>query len=881
MRMPGRLSQEWSAQVPPATRRTWLGPGLYACRLQDWRLAEGRIECLEGAANKPIRVVHSLRATLGSQTASFEAEVIVAPGDGSPTNPGASCAGLLLGAGGEAIPYQLSALCHTRPAPDGGLAVGVDAAGRVVFRDNETNHTPGNWSVGGRLKEGEFETLTAAERSDPVRGRPMPETFRLHLTAQPEGVAYTLLVEVFDATRGELWSSATLQGVTPALVEGNLSIFSHLSANAQGTGWSFRGWRAWGEKILLHTERDFGPVLATQFTVHNRTLKLTAQMPPLGDDDASAAHLATLENGEWCTRASAQLEEDAYVFAFRVEDWDSSRVCEYRVTYDLRLGPEQTTECHWQGTIPREPGPSEPLVVAAFTGNKHFTGGIRWNSEGVWFPHLDIVRAVRHHDPDLLFFSGDQIYEGDLTGAQRRPAHKARLDYLDKWYRWCWAFGDLTRDRPTISIPDDHDIYQGNLWGAGGRAAQHQDDGGYTMEARFVRMVERTQTSHLPDPFDPTPVEQGIGVYYTSLDYGGVSFAIIEDRKFKSSATPLVPAGKCVNGWFQSEDFDPSTESDVAGAVLLGERQLTFLEAWALDWPPEVWLKCVLSQTIFTNLATLPQAAKSGSVLPGLLTLPLGEYAKGDRLAADTDSGGWPSSGRDRAVTRMRRAFAFHIAGDQHLGSLSRYGIEEFDDAGFAFCVPSIANTWPRRWFPPQAGLDREPGAPRYTGCFHDGFGNRVRVLAVSNPRQSGQEPTALHDRAPGYGIVRFFKQTQQITVECWPRSSDPTDPAAPQYAGWPRTLLPMAPRKGSLFLPPVEVSGLSDPLVHITREGPQGLLEVLYTRRVHGSRMELAVDRPGSYNLRIGPAAEGAHAWLRNLTAGPRGAPLRRVEIP
>ena len=63
--------------------------------------------------------------------------------------------------------------------------------------------------------------------------------------------------------------------------------------------------------------------------------------------------------------------------------------------------------------------------------------------------------------------------------------------------------------------------------------------GGYTHHREYVKMVERCQTAHLPDPFDPTPVGQGIGVYYTSLEVGGVDFAILEDRKFKSG-----PAGK-------------------------------------------------------------------------------------------------------------------------------------------------------------------------------------------------------------------------------------------------------------------------------------------------------------------------------------------------
>ena len=181
------------------------------------------------------------------------------------------------------------------------------------------------------------------------------------------------------------------------------------------------------------------------------------------------------------------------------------------------------------------------ILLAAFTGHKIFTGGLRWNENGIWFPHRELVDAVRHHDPDFLFFSGDQIYEGDLTPVQRRPPEKAMLDYLSKWYRWCWAFRDLTRDIPTVAIPDDHDVYHGNLWGAGGRAARArdgvtaQDSGGYTMPPAFVNAVHRTQTSHLPDPVDPAPIEQGISVYYTHVEYAGLSFAVVADRQWKTA----------------------------------------------------------------------------------------------------------------------------------------------------------------------------------------------------------------------------------------------------------------------------------------------------------------------------------------------------------
>jgi len=64
-------------------------------------------------------------------------------------------------------------------------------------------------------------------------------------------------------------------------------------------------------------------------------------------------------------------------------------------------------------------------------------------------------------------------------------------------------------------LPDDHDVYHGNVWGAGGRHAEGvgyagQDSGGYIEPAAWVNMVQRTQTSHLPDPFNPRPSSRAL-----------------------------------------------------------------------------------------------------------------------------------------------------------------------------------------------------------------------------------------------------------------------------------------------------------------------------------------------------------------------------------
>ena len=862
-------ADEFSSAWPRDIERTWIGPEYYADRLQDWRIRDGRLECVEAGERRPMRVVHLLTASVPGAAGTLNVSVRTGPIESGKAGDDGAWAGFLIGSGGDEIDYRLTALVHHRPATDGGLVAAIDGAGRLVFRDFEQTFSRGNtWAIAGKLHEKELAEIPATSREGGGLGK-MPAEVELRLSATPSGDTYTLTLSAHNPTDGTAIAQATLDNVAPRLVEGGLGLVSHRGPVGSELGYWFRDWKAFGTKLTLHPTRTFGPILCSQYTLSRNTLKLTAQMPPLGAKDVQTAALQ-MRGGDkaWRTVARSRLVEHSHTFPFRVENWNAARDVEYRVVYELRKGDESSETHYWHGKIRKEPNDKEQFVVAAFTGNKHFTGGIQWNHEGVWFPHNELVAAIKYHDPDLLFFSGDQIYEGDLTGAQRKPADKAMLDYHDKWYRWCWAFRELTRDRPTVTIPDDHDVYHGNVWGAGGRHAKRQDDGGYTMPAAFVNMVQQTQTSHLPDPYDPTPVEQGIGVYYTRVEYAGVSFAVIEDRKFKSSPTVMVPEGKVVNGWFQNPEFDPVKGADVPGAVLLGERQLEFLRDWATDWSDGAWMKVVLSQTIFANVATLPRTAKSDGVVPGLKTFAPGEYAPDDKRVADTDSNGWPQSGRNRALREMRRGFAFHIAGDQHLGSFIRYGVDDWDDAGFALCVPSIANAFPRRWFPPKPGLDRKEGARRYTGQFLDGFGNHMTVHAVSNPIVSGHEPAALHDRVPGYGIVRLNRKTRDIVVECWPRWSNPGESGAEQYPGWPFTIKQSDnyAREAVAYLPTIKVTGMTNPVIRII---DQDSGEVVYAIRAVGDSFRPAVFREGAYTIEIGEPGTRRMRALRNIMAG------------
>ena len=832
------------------TDRTWIGEDFFANRLQDWRVRGGRLECSNGAKKNPLRTAQLLTTSLSSELGGFNASVTTgAVKEG--VLEAEAFHGFLLGGGGDHVDYRLSAMIHSKPGEDGGLLAVLGADGQVKLHDNSGVYSGGSWSVSGPLAADAIPRLQESSRSGDGYGENGPVPAQLNMRAVPAAESYTLELSARSIESGALLSQALYEGLPAHQLDGCLGLVSHLGTKESRAGFWFKSWTLEGAKLERHPERAWGPVLSCQHTLSEGTLKLTAQAVPLGEDEGQEALLEIKRGRTWREVARAKLTPLSYTYPFKVSGWDGSRDTPYRVKSEARGSDGVIEERVYEGVIRAIP---EDLVIAAFTGHKCFTGGkIRWNSDGIWFPHSELVEAVKHHEPDMLFFSGDQLYEGDLVGANMPHNGDSIEDYLYKWYRWCWVFGDLTRDLPAVTIPDDHDVYHGNIWGAGGRKAvardgmTSQDTGGYKLDGRLVNAIHRTQVSHLPDPHDPTPIEQDISVYYTNLEYGGVSFAVLADRMWKESPTIAEPDGDCKNGFFKAEGFDAS--SSTTDAPLLGQRQLDFLEDWASNWSEDARFKAVLSQTIFANVATLPPPAKTDAVTPRLKVVAQGEYPPDDIPVSDGDSNGWPSKGRDRALRKIRKAFALHIAGDQHLGSTIRYGVDDWGDAGYAFCVPSVANTWPRRWYPSEPGANQAPGAARNTGDYLDGFGNKMTVFAASNPVHTGVQPSALYDRAPGYGIVHFNDDSREMTLANWPRWVDPSAADAEPYEGWPITvsLLDQYEREPVGWLPTIRVDDAEEPLIQVIDETSA---EVVYTVRVT-ARSTGGAFRPRTFSLK------------------------------
>lgn len=594
--------------------------------------------------------------------------------------------------------------------------------------------------------------------------------------------------------------------------------YPKLESRSTGKWWEKKPTAA--QPLDLDVPRD--QVIAFAVYTHDRgVLKLTAQLFPLKPSEPRQVTLEfENEQGQWETAATENVFELGWSAHFRIDDWDNSKTRRYRIRHG--------DHASFEGLIRKDPLDKNEIVIGNMSCNSSRTPGPR--------PHF--IENLKRIDPDLLFFAGDQSYH--------------HQEHTYGWLEFGMQFRDVLKDRPVITIPDDHDVGQANIWGENGIQATTPQgpSGGYFYPPGYVNMVQRCQTWHLPDPFDPTPIKRGIGVYYTNLKVGGIDFAIIEDRKFKSG-----PEGKIPQlGPRPDHINDPSYDRqaiDLPGLQLLGDRQLKFLNQWSQDWTG-AQMKCVLSQTAFCGAVHL-------------------HGSQDNRLLADLDCNGWPQTGRNQALKEIRRAWAPHLCGDQHLAVVVKHGIENFRDGPFAFTSPAIVNTIYGRWWWP---ADEQPGANPvvdsplpWTGDYLDGLGNRISMLAYANPADRNDE----RQRGDGFGVVRFNKANRTVTFECWPRFADVKDGDRAQYPGWPITInyRDNDGRQPTGWLPELVFAESERPVVQVIEDASG---EVLYTVRSVSNRFLAPTYSTGPHTVRIGRDQPNLKV-LEGLVPGKKGA--------
>ncbi len=693
------FSAEWSG-----TRR-WVSPDTWAHPLYGWQVKEGKL--IANAA--PKHRLHHLTHQITDPSKSFTTTTTVQFLTPEYAKPDKLTAGFAIGVQGLMDDYRHVLSGTTRSHSAGIRLDGTLFINEVLSRKK----LPGIGPV--------TLTLTSSER-------------RVTLKAQ----------------RGK--QELILETSLPAAsIKGNIALHAHSpqahSYKRPPIEVAFHSWSAEGPALSNRPDQTFGPILWSQYTLNQGTLKLNVQLVPIGVSDAQRVAL-TIAGQTLHSRIDAL----ARTALFRVRNLDASKDHPYTVTYHWR-GTDHT----WSGTVRMEP--TGPLKLAALSCD-----------HGYAFPLNKLVDQVLEENPDLVFFAGDQIYE--LYGGfslQRTPVSTATLDYLRKYYQFGWTWRHVLKDRPSIIIPDDHDVFQGNLWGHGGRAIApggKQESGGFVMPPEWVNMVQRTQTAHLPDSPDPAPIEQGIGVYFTTFSYGGIPFIVLEDRKFKSGPDSILPKKR----WSLSP-----ADLDVPDAEMLGPRQEKLLARWSqetIDAPARV----VLSQTIFCKAST-----HSGK------ELKQNKY--------DFDSNGWPQTARNRALRSLTNNPAtIMVHGDQHFGVLLRHGVDQHEDGPLAFMVPGTANGFPRAWWP-------QPSET--TGNHLDRFGNKITVFAAANPEKGSNKlqprkvdhpETTAFKKGSGHGVVTIDPAARAVTFDMWRYPLD----APTQFDGFPQTL-PLkgaAPRK-------------------------------------------------------------------------------------
>lgn len=766
--------------------RVWIGEKYWAIPMEDWRIKDERIEFVGVEKFSRVNLLTTvINQGNGEMMVAVEMGLMeeeIGPNDNR-------SAGFSIGVHDTLDPDVKSASYFGK-----GINAGISIHGDLFIGD-QTTPLP---------KDFDYSEITLK-----IKGR------RAHNSTQ-------LIV----SCKGKNSRITELAYKTDLDVHGLVALVNNFEEN-EGSPFWFKHIGISGSKIVSRPENSFGPILWAMYTLSKGTLKIAAQMPPLGLQDNKELDLYFKKGNTWQKALTQQIDDAAYIAHFQIDNWESGKEVPFQLVY-------QNKDSHhtFEGTIREEPI-GRPLRFGGLTCQ-----------HGEGYPYSPLVKNLKKHDPDMLYFSGDQLYEGNGGyPIKRQPEPEAILSYLGKWYMFGWAFGPIMRDRPTICTPDDHDVFQGNLWGEGGKGISFEEwekekrdaHGGYVQTPNMVNVVGKTQCGHMPAPFYPEPLKSGIKTWYTDVLYGGVSFAVISDRMFKSGPDAVR------NGEGRIDHIKASlseNELEAPNLELVGDPQMQFLAHWINDWKGAD-MKVLLSQTIFCNPATHHGNTKMF-------------------LYGDMDSGAWPTQKRNEVLRLIRKAFSFHINGDQHLPFMVQYGIDEARDAGWTFCTPAISTGYPR-WGQPDSVhspyTDRPDHGLPNTGCYQDVFGNINYIYAVGNPEDEFSTVNRYEkaqSKASGFGLITFNTLERTIKLEAFRFLADKDKPKEDdQFPGWPLTISQTDNdgRKAVAYLPRIEVNKPGQ-VVKIINENNHELINVF---RMKNSAYQPEVYREGTYTLIVG----------------------------
>ena len=426
-------------QIP---NRGYLGPELWANPWEDWRLENGRLLCTKGGG-RIARNVQLLTAQLGNAADSADMSIEVQ----------------LLG--------NKETRSKLNPRDTFGFNVGIrfndpidDYRSRLLFGSGMFV----GLRVNGTLEIGHCISEKSKALADAIAaGKSIHLSCSMTPNADGETYTVTLYAQVAPETDkpGPLATyHVEAKDVPAARLVGNVGVLSTISGMDQQGLVAFSDWMCCGKKFEVAPDQAFGPILWTLYTLSAKTMRMTAQMPIIGREDSQECTLEVQNGDKWKTIATAPIERVSRTATFTVENWDETKDVDYRVRWVQKYKDGTSKPYYWDGKVRRDPIEKPELTVAGFCCFMDYL-----------FPNKNTAAQVGRQDPDIMFFMGDQIYEpvGGWGIMHEGDLDQMFTNYLRKVALLGWSFRELMRDRPTIWMPDDHDMYQGNLWGASGR----------------------------------------------------------------------------------------------------------------------------------------------------------------------------------------------------------------------------------------------------------------------------------------------------------------------------------------------------------------------------------------------------------------------------
>ena len=297
--------------------RIWVGPEYWANPMEDWRVQDGRLECVTGGAN---RNVHVLVCELDRTPATFTLSVRCGR---IGTQALAGSVGFRVGITDEIDDYRARCLKGK------GLDLGLNHQG-ILFIGATHSKT----------------SLTGKYLDDVV----------LHVAGRANGM---LTLQARDPDTSRILDTLSKR---VGSLHGNISLVNnHKTGKAR---YWFADWKVSGNQVMRQDQRAWGPILWAMHTLHKTTqghvLKMTAQMPPLGEQDSKEVLLQIRSGEKWQTISRASIDVLSCTATFRMEKWSADRDVPYRLVYD--------NYAH-AGTVREDPENKSQIAVAGFTGN--------------------------------------------------------------------------------------------------------------------------------------------------------------------------------------------------------------------------------------------------------------------------------------------------------------------------------------------------------------------------------------------------------------------------------------------------------------------------------------------------------------------------------